>query len=98
MNTPITISKTRKSAVAQAADKRPAVAPAGQPTHDSTAVRAYTIFISTGCRPGCCLRNWLQAEKELRTEGSILHQLKDDGNAWPLASRGGRGGAGPQRE
>lgn len=34
--------------------------------HDDVARRAYAIYVSSGCLPGRCEQNWLQAERELR--------------------------------
>jgi hypothetical protein len=39
-----------------------------QPTREQIAERARAIWKASGCKPGCDVENWLQAEKELRAE------------------------------
>lgn len=36
------------------------------PPHDDIARRAHEVYMSSGCLPGRCDQNWLQAERELR--------------------------------
>ena len=43
--------------------------PAGAPTYEQIAVRAYEIWERQGKPEGLQMENWLQAEKELREEG-----------------------------
>ena len=40
--------------------------PAGSPTREQIAARAYEIFLARGDQPGHRQDDWLQAEKELR--------------------------------
>ena len=37
------------------------------PTHDQIALRAYEIWLQSGCVPGRDAENWSQAERELST-------------------------------
>ena len=41
-----------------------------RPTQEEIAARAYDIYVASGSRPGQCLQNWLQAERELLSQGS----------------------------
>ncbi len=41
------------------------------PTPEEIALRAYEIFIESGCVPGRDDENWLQAEAELRARSSL---------------------------
>jgi len=36
------------------------------PSHDAIAIRAYEIYVKSGCRQGRCEQNWLRAEHELQ--------------------------------
>lgn len=45
--------------------------PGGQPAHDQDVLRArierraYELYVERGCRQGCALEDWLDAEKEI---------------------------------
>jgi hypothetical protein len=39
-----------------------------QPDHDAIAARAYALYVDRGRKPGHALRDWLDAEAELRGE------------------------------
>ncbi len=36
--------------------------------HDKIAKRAYEKWVTGGCKPGCDVQNWLDAEAELKAE------------------------------
>ena len=51
-----------------------------RPTHAEIAKRAYEIYLKTGRQQGQCERNWLQAEQELRKQGTAAFQSKPSGD------------------
>jgi hypothetical protein len=98
MNAPTITTKAQKSATRQAGSIRHTAPTQGpRPTHANIAVRAYTIYISTGRQLNSCIRQWLQAEKELQSESKALLQLTADNNIRPLVSPVISGGVGPRR-
>ncbi|HKS81698.1 MAG TPA: DUF2934 domain-containing protein [Candidatus Acidoferrales bacterium] len=46
-------------------------APHLQPTHEAIALRAHQIFLDRGCEHGHDVDDWLQAEREVRTNGLV---------------------------
>ena len=41
---------------------------ASETQQEQIARRAYEIFEASGRRPGCCVRNWERAEREVRDQ------------------------------
>jgi hypothetical protein len=39
-------------------------------SEDRIRIRAFEIWLHNGCRDGCDVEDWLQAEEQLRTEGA----------------------------
>ena len=48
-----------------------ATAPGPQPTRDEIAERAKALWKARGCTPGRDVENWLEAERQLRTERGL---------------------------
>ena len=42
------------------------------PTHEQIAMRAYDIYVQTGCLKGRCQDNWNQAVRDLQSDGRRL--------------------------
>jgi hypothetical protein len=63
-------------------DARPAAGTAsGQPTQEVIAARAYALFLSRGGAHGDDWADWLQAEAELRTEGTPATDPSESGQS-----------------
>ncbi|HYD00925.1 MAG TPA: DUF2934 domain-containing protein [Phycisphaerales bacterium] len=59
-------------------------------SHESTAARAYELYIRSGLMPGRCDRNWLIAERQLTREAAAAERraVTDAGNE--MTSEGGQ--------
>ena len=86
MNQPMSQSKATQAFSNQPTRTVPDAASAGtpRPTHAEIAERAYEIYLKKGRQQGQCDRNWLQAEQELRKQGTVVSQSKPSGAPRPV--------------
>lgn len=50
--------------------------PIPAPTHEQVAIRAYEIYIDSGCVLGRCVSNWLNAEQELGRRDALVKAMR----------------------
>ena len=47
-------------------EKSESMTSTGQSIEETIRARAYEIYLSKGCRDGCDIEDWLEAEREIR--------------------------------
>jgi hypothetical protein len=72
---PKPIQMSLKRAVYSVPSPKPEAA--AEPSHGDIAERAYDIYVTKGRRQGECVRNWLQAEQDLRTQARVAFESQN---------------------
>ena len=57
---------TRKKTAVAARATKPTESKRLSPTHEEIALRAYELYLQSGCRPGRDKEFWLEAERQLQ--------------------------------